>query len=76
FTPSFAVRLVRMTRLCVSEARDGDRKLPGHALVAPGDHHMEVQRSGANYLVRLNRHAPVTGHRPAVDVMFESQARC
>ncbi|MDF5827851.1 CheB methylesterase domain-containing protein [Pseudomonas aeruginosa] len=74
--PSFAERLDRLTRLSVSEARDGDRILPGHALVAPGDHHMEVQRSGANYVVRLNRQAQVNGHRPAVDVMFESLARC
>ena len=44
FTRSFAERLDRLTRLSVSEARDGDRILPGHALVAPGDHHMEVQR--------------------------------
>ncbi len=57
FTRSFAERLDRLTRLSVSEARDGDRILPGHALVAPGDHHMEVQRSGANYVVRLNRQA-------------------
>ena len=76
FTRSFAERLDRLTRLSVSEARDGDRILPGHALVAPGDHHMEVQRSGANYVVRLNRQAQVNGHRPAVDVMFESLARC
>lgn len=76
FTKSYAERLDRQTRLSVREARDGDRILPGHVLLAPGDYHMEVQRSGANYVVRLHREAAVNGHRPAVDVMFNSLARC
>lgn len=76
FTKSYAERLDRQTRLSVREARDGDRILPGHVLLAPGDYHMEVQRSGANYVVRLQREAAVNGHRPAVDVMFNSLARC
>lgn len=76
FTKSYAERLDRQTRLSVREARDGDRILPGHVLVAPGDYHMEVQRSGANYIVRLQREPAVNGHRPAVDVMFNSLARC
>lgn len=76
FTRSYAERLDRQTRLSVREARDGDRILPGHVLLAPGDFHMEVQRSGANYIVRLQHEAAVNGHRPAVDVMFNSLARC
>lgn len=76
FTKSYADRLDRQTRLSVREARDGDRILPGHVLLAPGDYHMEVQRSGANYVVHLHREAAVNGHRPAVDVMFNSLARC
>ncbi|MCP8462629.1 chemotaxis response regulator protein-glutamate methylesterase [Pseudomonas sp. ZM23] len=76
FTRSYAERLDRQTRLFVREARDGDRILPGHVLIAPGDYHLEVQRSGANYIVRLQHDAPVNGHRPAVDVMFNSLARC
>jgi len=76
FTKSYAERLDRQTRLSVREARDGDRILPGHVLLAPGDYHMEVQRSGANYVVRLHREPAVNGHRPAVDVMFNSLARC
>jgi two-component system chemotaxis response regulator CheB len=76
FTRSFAARLDRLCRLRVAEARDGDRILPGTALLAPGGLHMEVTRSGANYLARLSDAPQVNGHRPAVDVMFHSAARC
>ncbi|MNF88390.1 Chemotaxis response regulator protein-glutamate methylesterase of group 2 operon [compost metagenome] len=76
FTRSFAARLDRLCRLSVCEARDGDRILPGTALLAPGGLHMEVARSGANYVARLSEAPPVNGHRPAVDVMFNSAARC
>ncbi|MDH4653990.1 chemotaxis response regulator protein-glutamate methylesterase [Pseudomonas sp. JS3066] len=76
FTRSFAARLDKLCRISVSEARDGDRILPGTALIAPGGLHMEVARSGANYVARLSEAPPVNGHRPAVDVMFNSAARC
>ncbi|MDE3737719.1 protein-glutamate methylesterase/protein-glutamine glutaminase [Metapseudomonas resinovorans] len=76
FTRSFAARLDKLCRISVSEARDGDRILPGTALLAPGGLHMEVTRSGANYVARLSDAPPVNGHRPAVDVMFNSAARC
>ncbi|WP_271411111.1 protein-glutamate methylesterase/protein-glutamine glutaminase [Pseudomonas sp. Q1-7] len=76
FTRSFAARLDKLCRVRVSEARDGDRILPGTALLAPGGLHMEVARSGANYVARLSEAPPVNGHRPAVDVMFTSAARC
>ncbi|MDH4557851.1 chemotaxis response regulator protein-glutamate methylesterase [Pseudomonas sp. BN417] len=76
FTRSFAARLDRLCRISVCEARDGDRILPGTALLAPGGLHMEVARSGANYVARLSEAPPVNGHRPAVDVMFNSAARC
>ncbi|WP_375739907.1 chemotaxis response regulator protein-glutamate methylesterase [Pseudomonas boanensis] len=76
FTRSFAARLDRLCRISVSEARDGDRILPGTALLAPGGLHMEVVRSGANYVARLSDAPQVNGHRPAVDVMFSSAARC
>ncbi|AYC32588.1 chemotaxis response regulator protein-glutamate methylesterase [Pseudomonas cavernae] len=76
FTRSFAERLNRLTRLTVSEAKDGDRILPGHALIAPGGRHLLVSRSGANYVARLSDAPPVNGHRPAVDMMFHSAARC
>lgn len=76
FTRSFAARLDKLCRISVSEARDGDRILPGTALLAPGGLHMEVARSGANYVAKLSEAPPVNGHRPAVDVMFNSAARC
>ncbi|MGH8436978.1 MAG: protein-glutamate methylesterase/protein-glutamine glutaminase [Pseudomonas sp.] len=76
FTRSFAERLNRLSRLTVCEAQDGDRILPGHALIAPGGLHLLVTRSGANYVARLSEAPPVNGHRPAVDVMFHSAARC
>ncbi|MNM88247.1 Chemotaxis response regulator protein-glutamate methylesterase of group 2 operon [compost metagenome] len=76
FTRTYAERLNRQTRLSVREARDGDRILPGQVLLAPGDFHLEVQRCGADYVTRLHRQPAVNGHRPAVDVMFHSLARC
>jgi two-component system, chemotaxis family, protein-glutamate methylesterase/glutaminase len=75
FTRSFAQRLDSLCKVRVSEAKDGDRVLPGHVLIAPGNYHLEVSRSGANYFVRTFQADPVSGHRPSVDVMFESCAR-
>ncbi|NOT57731.1 MAG: chemotaxis response regulator protein-glutamate methylesterase [Deltaproteobacteria bacterium] len=75
FTRAFAQRLDGVCRIRVNEARNGDRVLPGHALVAPGNFHIEVVRSGANYHVQLNMTAPVNHHRPSVDVLFHSCAR-
>lgn len=76
FTRSFAARLDRLSRLQVVEACGGERILPGHAFVAPGDQHLLVERSGANYVTRLSRAEPVNRHRPAVDPMFRSLAEC
>jgi two-component system chemotaxis response regulator CheB len=75
FTASFAERLNSLSKVSVSEARDGDRILPGHALLAPGNFHMEVARSGAEYRVRVFSSDPVNRHRPSVDVLFASCAR-
>ncbi|MGK9518049.1 chemotaxis response regulator protein-glutamate methylesterase, partial [Salmonella enterica subsp. enterica] len=49
FTRSFAERLNKLCQITVKEAEDGERVLPGHAYIAPGDRHMELTRSGANY---------------------------
>ena len=72
FTRSFAKRLDANTALKVSEAKGGERLLPGHAYLAPGDQHMKVVRSGADYRVELDDSERVTGHKPSVDVMFTS----
>lgn len=76
FTRSFAARLDRLSRLQVVEASGGERILPGHVFVAPGDQHLLVERSGANYVTRLSQAEPVHRHRPAVDPMFRSLAEC
>jgi two-component system chemotaxis response regulator CheB len=75
FTRSFADRLNSLCRIRVKEAQDGDRILPGHALLAPGNYHMEVLRNGAEYRVRVFAGDPVNRHRPSVDVLFHSCAR-
>ena len=75
FTKSFAARLDRISGATITEARDGDRLLPGHVYVAPGgDAHLEVV--GATHpTCRLRDSEPVNGHRPSVDVLFESVAK-
>ncbi len=75
FTASFAARLNNVCAMEVQEARDGAAVVAGVALVAPGDHHMVVQRSGARYLVRVRGGPPVHHQRPSVDVLFQSVAR-
>ena len=74
FTRSFAARMNSLSRIAVSEARDGERVLPGHAYIAPGDHHMRLTRSGSNYVIALDDGEPVNRHRPSVEVLFESVA--
>jgi len=75
FTQRYAERLDRSCRITVREARDGEPVLPGHAYVAPGDHHLRVARSGSDYLVRVGQDEPVNRHRPSVDVLFSSAAK-
>jgi two-component system, chemotaxis family, protein-glutamate methylesterase/glutaminase len=74
FTASFAQRMDSLSSMIVREAKDGDQILPGHAFIAPGNHHMLVTRSGARYLCRLNEGPPVNRHKPSVDVLFRSVA--
>lgn len=74
FTRSFADRLDRLCRIRVKEAEQGERVLPGHAYIAPGDKHLKLARSGANYLVQLDDGPAVNRHRPSVDVLFDSAA--
>ena len=74
FSTAFAERLDRHSRMTVMEAQDGQQIMPGHAYVAPGGRHLRVQRSGARWHCRLGDDNPVSGHRPSVDVLFESVA--
>jgi two-component system chemotaxis response regulator CheB len=74
FTKSFADRLDQICRIQVKEAEDGDSILPGTALLAPGNFHMVVRRSGARYYVNIKTGPLVCHQRPAVDVLFHSVA--
>jgi two-component system chemotaxis response regulator CheB len=75
FTASFAARLNELCQVEVREAKDGDRLGTGLALLAPGNRHMLLERSGAHLQVRLKDGPPVHHSRPAVDVLFHSVAR-
>ena len=75
FTRPFSERLNSLCRIHVQEAKDGDRILPGHALLAPGGHQMQVVRHGMEYAVRVYRGERVNRHLPSVDVLFSSCAR-
>lgn len=74
FTRMFAESLDRQSRLNVKEAQDGDAVVDGMAFIAPGDRHMRLERVGAAVRVRLEEGPKVCGHRPSVDVLFESAA--
>ena len=75
FTAAFAERLNQLCQIEVLEARNGDRGMPGRALIAPGGRHMLLTRSGAQYQVEIRDGPPVSRHRPSVDVLFRSTAR-
>lgn len=74
FTKAFAEGLQRMCAFEIKEAKDGDRVIPGRALLAPGNFHMELDRSGAYYYVRLHQQPLLHGVRPAADFLFRSIA--
>jgi two-component system, chemotaxis family, protein-glutamate methylesterase/glutaminase len=76
FTTSFAKRLDELCKINVHEAKGGERILPGNAYLAPGNFHLSIERSGADYRTRLLDTARVSGHKPSVDVMFSSLAKC
>jgi two-component system chemotaxis response regulator CheB len=75
FTTRFAARLDEVTALRVSEATDRMPLQRGHAYVAPGDFHLRVERSSGTLKCRVTQDAQASGHRPSVDVLFESVAR-
>jgi two-component system chemotaxis response regulator CheB len=75
FTRALAERLDRTCRVEVKEAADGDRVLEGRALIAPGNRHLRLRRSGAHYTVEVADGPLVSRHRPSVDVLFRSVAQ-
>jgi len=75
FTTSFAQRLDGLCRIQVAEARDGDSVLNGRALIAPGNFHMHLRRSGSRYYVEVKDGPRVHHQKPAVDILFGSVAR-
>lgn len=75
FTRAFANRLDSLCRISVKEAERNDTVLRGRALVAPGNHHVLLKRSGARYYVEIKDGPLVSRHRPSVDVLFRSAAR-
>ncbi|AVS96526.1 chemotaxis response regulator protein-glutamate methylesterase [Paracidovorax avenae] len=76
FTAAFASRLDGLCRIAVKEAENNDRVVPGRALIAPGGKHMLLRRSGAQYHVEVLDGPLVNRHRPSVDVLFRSVAKC
>lgn len=76
FTAAFAARLDSICQLEVREACNNDRILPGRALIAPGGRHMLLRRHGAQYFVEVIDGPLVNRHRPSVDALFRSVAKC
>ncbi|WP_176461603.1 protein-glutamate methylesterase/protein-glutamine glutaminase [Anaeromicrobium sediminis] len=74
FTKSLAKRLNDLSQINVKEAEDNDILMPGHAYIAPGDRHMKIKKVSGGYKIQLSTDKPVSGHRPSVDVLFDSAA--
>jgi len=75
FTAAFAQRLNGLCQIEVREARDNDSVINGTCLIAPGNYHMLLRRSGARYYVEIKQGPMVHHQRPAVDVLFKSTAK-
>lgn len=76
FSRSFAKRINGYCQLEVAEAQDGEKIVRGRVYIAPGDKHLEIEKDGSGYICRLNDGPLVNRHKPAVDVMFNSLAKC
>lgn len=74
FTRSFAERLNHFAQIEVKEAEDGDEVFSGRALLAPGDHHLQLHKRGNRFVVSVSMGPLVSRHRPSVDVLFHSVA--
>ncbi len=75
FTQSFAHRLNDLCKIAITEAKEGERIMPGHAYIAPGHSHLLLARNGSDYVIQLMQSELVNRHRPSVDVLFDSVAR-
>jgi two-component system chemotaxis response regulator CheB len=75
FTTAFSKRLDSLCRISVKEAENNDTVIRGRALIAPGNYHMLLKRSGARYYVEIKEGPLVCRHRPSVDVLFRSASR-
>ena len=75
FTAAFAKRLDSLARVEVKEAASGDAVVPGRVLIAPGNQHMVLRRSGARHYAQLCNGPLVSRHRPSIDVLFQSVAQ-
>lgn len=76
FTRSFAKRMNSLCQIMVKEAESGEIISPGCAYLAPSDQHLSVVKEGVHYVAQLDNGAPVNHHKPSVDVLFSSVARC
>ncbi|MCB1141225.1 MAG: chemotaxis response regulator protein-glutamate methylesterase [Leptospiraceae bacterium] len=76
FTKAFAERLDEISKIKVKEAENGEIVRPGWAYIAPGNFHMKIQRKDMNISIELDQGSPVNGHRPSVDVTFDSLSEC
>lgn len=72
FTKSLANRLNTLSAIHVKEAEHGDTLLNGHAYIAPGGKHLKLKSIGKEVVIELDESSPINGHRPSVDILFES----
>ena len=75
FTTAFSKRLDGLCKVTVKEAEDNDTVIRGRVLIAPGNYHTLLKRSGARYYVEVKKGPLVSRHRPSVDVLFRSASR-
>jgi len=75
FSKAFTDRVNKTCQMTVCEPKDKQKIIRGYVYIAPGDKHLLVERSGADYICRLNDGPPVNRHKPSVDVMFRSIAQ-
>lgn len=75
FTASFAKRLDENYAPLIKEASEGEEVIPGKVLIAPGNFHLSIRKAGQKIFCHLDKEPPLGGHRPAVDVLFQSAAK-